>query len=383
MTSPIYLDYQATTPLDPEVLDAMYSWWNQPANPHSIEHSWGVKADTAVADAKRHVADTVNCDPEGLIFTANATEAANIVIRSFGEPGRRIVVSAFEHPCVAETASACQAAGADVSVIGVNQDGIVDLNEMAQFLDEADLVSVMAVNNEIGTVQPIETIASLCMETEAVFHSDAAQALGKIPIDMSVGIGFVTLSAHKVYGPSGIGAICAERDQKYHLKPLITGGGQQNGIRPGTLPVALCVGFGKACELAQLRMNEEAKHCQRLSSLFLKHLSRETIDFSINGSMQERVPQNLNLCFPGVNADELIAMLPHIAISTGSACSSGAIGNSRVLTAMNLPYEMIASSIRVGFGRVTTELEVVEAAVAIGTTVRTLRNERWVVAEKS
>ena len=375
MNGRIYLDHQATTPLDPEVLEEMHPWLSRPANPHSIEHGWGMEAEAAVARAREQVANAVNGHAEGVIFTGNATEAANIVVRSFGGSGRTIVVSAIEHPCVSETAEACRVLGATVQVVQVNPDGIVDLDVLAEHVDSADLVSVMWVNNEIGTVQPVETIASLCRETGAAFHSDAVQALGKVPVDMSEGIDFLTLSAHKVYGPPGIGAICADRDRIGQLKPLMTGGGQQEGIRPGTVPVALCVGFGKACELARARLKEEMEHCGALSDLFLERLGQETTNFSVNGSLQERVPQNLSLCFPGIVADELIARLPQIALSTGSACSSGAIAPSRVLMAMDLPQEMIEGSIRVGFGRTTTEEEVVEAAIAIGGMVRKLRGE--------
>ena len=375
MNRRIYLDYQATTPMDPEVLEEMRPWLSRPANPHSIEHGWGMEAETAVATAREKVASAVNGHPEGVVFTGNATEAANIVVRSFAEPERKIVVSAIEHPCVAETAKACQQLGTTVQVVQVKPDGIVDLDVLGEHVDSADLVSVMGVNNEIGTVQPVEAIASLCRESETAFHSDAVQALGKVPVDMSAGISFLTLSAHKVYGPPGIGAICAARDRLGQLKPLMTGGGQQEGIRPGTVPVALCVGFGKACELARARLEVEVEHCRGLSSRFLDRLGQETTNFSINGSLHERVPQNLSLCFPGIVADELIAMLPQIAVSTGSACSSGAIEPSRVLMAMDLPHEMIEGSIRVGFGRTTTDEEVVEAAIAIGSMVRKLRGE--------
>ena len=371
----IYLDHQATTPLDPDVLEEMQQWLCRPANPHSIEHGWGMEAEAAVAVAREQVANAVNGHPEGVIFTGNATEAANIVVRSFGGPDRNVVVSAIEHPCVSESAKACQELGTSIQVVRVNPDGIVDLDAIAEHVDSADLVSVMAVNNEIGTVQPVEAIASLCEESGTAFHSDAVQALGKVPVDMSAGIGFVTLSAHKVYGPPGIGAICADRDRIGQLKPLMRGGGQQEGIRPGTVPVALCVGFGKACELARARLNEETEHCSGLSALFLERLSQETTRFSVNGSLEERVPHNVSLCFPGIVADELIAMLPQIAISTGSACSSGAIIPSRVLLAMDLPEDMIEGSVRVGFGRTTTEEEVVEAAIAIGGMVRKLRGE--------
>lgn len=369
----IYLDFQATTAINEDVLDAMLPWLRTPSNAHAGEHSWGREAHAAVEQAREQVAAAVNGNPKGVIFTGSATEAANLVVRSFGGAGRRILISSIEHPCVEETAQACARLGSEIHRVSVDADGLVDLDELAEKLDNCDLVSVMAVNNEVGTVQPIDTIATLCRSSGVPFHSDAAQALGRIPLDMASGISFLTLSGHKIYGPQGIGAICADLELAGQLAPLVTGGGQQGGVRPGTVPVALCVGFGRACELAVLERASEHARCAALSRQFIERLSQAIGDFTVNGSLDHRVPHNLNLAFDGISADELLAMLPDLALSTGSACSSGAIAPSRVLATMGLDESTIRSSIRLGFGRTTTVEEVVLAAEAIGAAVKQLR----------
>ena len=371
----IYLDYQATTPIDEEVLDEMLPWMRRPANPHASEHDWGRDADQAVSKARGQVAEAVNGDPGTLLFTSGATEAANIVLRSFAGRGRALLISTIEHPAVEETALTCGERGTTIERMAVGEDGVVDVEAVPDDLDRYDLVSMMAVNNEVGTIQPIGPIATLCRSAGVPFHTDAAQALGRIPIDMASGIAFATISGHKIYGPQGIGAICADPQWLGRLNPILSGGGQQRGIRPGTVPVALCVGLGKACELASRRRVEDARSCAQLTELFLQTLGRTTSGFQINGSVDERVPHNLNIRFSGIVADELLAMLPQLGLSTGSACSSGAIAPSAVLSAMGLDDEAIRGSVRIGFGRPTTPQEVVDAAAAIGAAVERLRGE--------
>lgn len=368
-----YLDFQATTPLDPEVLEAMMPWLTRPANPHATEHAWGREAEAAVEQARGEVAAALGSAPDGIIFTGSATEAANIIIRSFSTAGGLLVISSIEHPCVEETAEACRDWGAEVVRIPVDAEGLVDLDALGEEIDGASLVSVMTVNNEVGTVQPVDAISTLCRAAGVPFHTDAAQALGRVPFSMTSGISFATLSAHKIYGPQGIGAICADTEWIDKLSPLMSGGGQQRGLRPGTVPVALAVGFGRACQLAVERLDADRAHCTRLSKLFLEQLSADVQGFSVNGSLDQRAPHNLNISFRGISADELLAMLPDLALSTGSACSSGAIAPSRVLTELGLDETSIRGSIRVGFGRTTTDDEVVYAAVGIGAAVRRLR----------
>ncbi len=373
MNPRIYLDYQATTPLDPAVLEAMLPWMVRPSNAHASEHVWGREAEAALESAREQVAAAVNGDPTGIIFTSNATEAANIVLRSFAGSDRTLLISTIEHPCVAETAAACAEVGTNVIYLPVSEEGLVDVEMMADCLAEIDLASIMTVNNEIGTIQPVGTIATLCASAGVLFHTDAAQALGRVPIDMTTGVSFVTLSAHKIYGPQGIGAICADPSLLPRLKPVLSGGGQQRGIRPGTAPVALCVGFGAACELAVRRMEEDAAHCASLCHEFLNQLYLTAGDFILHGSREDRIPHNLNISFPSVLADELLALLPDLGLSTGSACSSGAIAPSRVLTAIGLSEEAVRGAIRVSFGRPTSREEAVRAAEMIGAAVRRLR----------
>jgi len=371
-----YLDYQATTPLDERVLEAMLPWLGRPANPHSREHAFGQDAASAVELARVRVAEAVNGDPEGVVFTASATEAANIVIRSFAKGRSRLVISAIEHPCVAATAAECMKEGrAAVATAPVDESGIVDLDALSEMIVDASLVSIMLVNNEVGTIQPIEDIGTLCAGEGVPLHTDAAQAIGRVRVDMDVGITFATLSSHKIYGPPGIGAVCAQREAISLLNPLMSGGGQEGGLRPGTLPTPLCVGFGAACALAVQEREKDEAQAGVLADLFLEQLDTAGVAYAINGSREDRVAQNLNLSFEGVEAEALLAHLPTLAISTGSACSSGAIGPSAVLTAMGLEDDRVRSAVRIGFGRGTGPNEVRDAAAKVAVTATGLRRQ--------
>ena len=375
-TECIYLDHQATAPLDERVLDVMLPWLGRPANPHSREHVFGQDAAAAVELARVQVAKAVNGDPEGVVFTANATEAANIVIRSFASDRNRLVISAIEHPCVAATAAKCMKEGRTiVTTAPVDEEGVVDLDVLAELMVDAELVSVMAVNNEVGTIQPIEDIGALCVGEGVPLHTDAAQALGRVQVDMGVGITFATLSSHKIYGPPGIGAICAQPEYIPHLKPLMSGGGQEDGLRPGTLPTPLCVGFGEACALAVRERERDDEEAAVLAALFLEQLDKAGVTYAVNGSREKRVAQNLNLSFEGIEAEALLAQLPTLAISTGSACSSGSIAPSTVLTAMGLEDDRVRGAVRIGFGRGTGLSEVCEAAARVAVAVARLRGD--------
>ena len=352
----------------------MLPWLGQPANPHASEHVFGQDAASAVELARMQVADAVNGDPKGVVFTASATEAANIVVRSFANGRSRLLISAIEHPCVAETAAVCMKEGrAVVDTVPVDEEGVVDLDALSELMSAADLVSVMTVNNEVGTVQPIEDIGALCMGEGVPLHTDAAQAVGRVPVDMGVGITFATLSSHKIYGPAGIGAICAQPEEMSRLKPLMSGGRQEGGLRPGTLPTSLCVGFGEACALAIRERERDAEQAFSLAGLFLEHLDGAGVTYAVNGSREERIAQNLNLSFEGVEAETLLARLPSLALSTGSACSSGSIRPSAVLTAMGLDEHRVRSAVRIGFGRETRPSEVLDAASRVVAAVTALR----------
>ena len=352
----------------------MLPWLGRPANPHSREHAFGQDAMAAIEVARVQVAEAVDGDPEGVVFTANATEAANIVIRTFASNRNRVVISAIEHPCVAETAAECMKEGrALVTTAPVDEDGVVDLDALSEMMVDADLVSIMTVNNEVGTIQPIEDIGALCVGEGVPLHTDASQAIGRVRVGMGVGITFATLSSHKIYGPPGIGAICARREDLSRLKPLMSGGGQEGGLRPGTLPTPLCVGFGEACALAIRDRARDEEQAAALAGSFLEQLDRAGVTYAVNGSRERRVAQNLNLSFEGIEADALLAQLPTLAISTGSACSSGSIGPSAVLTAMGLEDERVRSAVRIGFGRETGPDEVRDAAARVAVAVARLR----------
>jgi cysteine desulfurase len=337
----VFLDFQATTPLDPRVLDAMMPWLTRPSNPHALENRAGRLAAAAVEEARAGVADLVG--------------AANIVLRSFGSPGRRIIHSSIEHPCVREAAAELGAAGAVVDVAEVGEDGVVAVETIEGLLETpADIVSVMAVNNEIGTVQPIREIAQLCRETGARMHTDAAQAAGRIALRIGRDFDLATISSHKIYGPQGVGAIVATEAARGRLRPLAFGGGQERGFRPGTVPVALAVGMGEACRLALREREADWSRAAEASNLLLARLGDAGLEFVLHGSSSERVPHNLNLSIPGLSSEDLLARVPGLALSTGSACSAGSLGPSRVLAAIGVEHDLAEGAIRIGFGRTTT-----------------------------
>ena len=281
MTDQIFLDFQATTPLDERAMEAMLPWLRGPANPHSVENVSGRAAAEAVAEAQTQVAVSVGRKSDDVIFTPGATFACNLVLRSFALPGARIVVSAIEHPCVLETARWCESQGAQLDIIPVDDDGVVDLDSAYELVDGAELVSVMAANNEVGTMQPIGELASYCDAQGTVFHTDAAQALGRMDLTSLPENAILTLSSHKAYGPQGIGAICASPEMIAGLKPLVIGGGQQHGLHAGTLPTALCVGFGTAAKFAELERESDWRHARELSDLFLQRLRSHGVSFTV------------------------------------------------------------------------------------------------------
>jgi len=373
MNRPIFLDFNATTPLDSRVLQAMLPWFEVPANPHSLQHQAGFAAHGAIEEARAEVAAATGRSPDGILFTPSATFACNQVVRSFAGEGKKIVVSAIEHPCVIETARWCAERGAILEIVSVNEEGLIDLDAVFEKVPDAALVSVMGVNNEVGTIQPIVEIAEYCRAYDVPFHCDAAQALGRTPLSELGENTIITVSSHKIYGPQGIGAICAHPSMLVKLKPLITGGGQQGGLYPGTLPTALCVGLGVACKLAEEEREQDWKHAATLSERFLARLQGNDILYSLNGSAEERVPHNLNLSFDGVDADALLALMPDVALSTGSACSSGAIGGSKVLEAIGLPEVQSAQAVRIGFGRTSHATEIDEAVAKIGAAIKRLQ----------
>ena len=377
----IYMDYQATTPADPRVVEAMQPFWSAMyGNPHSADHAFGWSADAAVETARGYIAALIGADADEIVFTSGATEANNLAVlgiaRASPSARKRIVVSAIEHKCVLAAARAAADEGFEVITVPVGADGIVDPRAVAAAVDDRTaLVSVMAINNEIGTVQPLSEIAALCATAGAVFHTDAAQALSALPMDVAaLGADLMSLSAHKAYGPKGIGALFVRRNLHVRPKPIIHGGGQEGGLRSGTLPTPLCVGFGEACRILADERDGDITHLRGLRDRFLAELLKLVPDLRVNGSQDARHPGNLNLLFPSIDASLLLQHLhPNVAASTGSACTSGQPEPSHVLRAIGLSPEDANASIRFGTGRFTTEEEVDEAAQYVSHACQVLR----------
>ena len=361
----VYLDYQATTPTDPRVVEAMRPYWSQfYGNPHSSDHSFGWQADNAVEAARAEIAELIGADPREIVFTSGATEANNLAIlgvaRADSTTRRRIIVSAIEHKCVLAAARAATVDGFEVTTVPVDQSGFVNVKALAAAMDDrVALVSAMTVNNEIGTVQPIQEIGELCKEFGAVFHTDAAQALTVLDIEVhNLPVDLMSLSAHKIYGPKGIGALYVSQNTPIRPKPIIHGGGQESGLRSGTLPTPLCVGFGEACRIIRQEDQEVRHKLSELRNHFLSGLLEIIPTLQINGAISARHPGNLNVRFPGVEADILLQRLqPSVAASTGSACTSGQPEPSHVLSSIGLSQRQAESSIRFSLGRFTTMSE--------------------------
>jgi cysteine desulfurase len=372
MKAPIYLDYQASTPLDRAVGDAMRPYLDGwVGNPHS-DHAFGWPAASIVEDARTAVADLIGADSGEIVITSGATEANNLALRGLihSAPRHRdhVVVTAIEHKCVLTSALSLQEHGFHIDVVPPEPNGIVDPGRIERALgDGTALVSVMLANNEIGTLQPIAEIAELCRARGIVAHTDAAQAVGKIPVDvLSLGVDLLSLSGHKIYGPQGIGALYISRECPVALHPLMLGGAQQDGRRAGTVPVMLCAGLAAACKIAGERMTADHAHALRLRTLFLDALRLEFPNLTVNGDLEKRLAGNLNIRLPGCDADSLLARLRgQLAASTGSACNSGLIEPSYVLLALGLTLHEANSSIRFGFGRFTTAAEIERAVAAL------------------
>lgn len=376
----IYMDYQASTPIDPRVSKAMAPYFfDQPGNPHSADHTFGWEANAAIEKAAQQIASAINADPDEIIFTSGATEANNLAILGAAarapENRRRILVSAVEHKCVLAAARITAARfGFTIELIPVDHNGVVCLDVLEDRLDNnVLLVSVMAVNNEIGTIEPIAAVTAMCHDVGALVHTDAVQALAAGPLDTQhLDVEFLSLSAHKIYGPKGIGALYIRRDVQRQIEPLIYGGGQQNGIRAGTLPVPLCVGFGEAAALMTGKeASNEHVRLRRLRDQLIERICGLGNDIRLNGPTSDvRHPGNANLCFTGLYARDLLAALqPRIAASTASACVSGIPDVSHVLRAIGLSILEAEGSVRFSIGRFTTEADIDEAVAALQKTL--------------
>ena len=368
----IYLDYQATTPLRPEVLKAMMPYFKEKyGNPHSNNHSLGKDANLAVEKAKKNIASLINCEPEEIILTSGATESNNFAIKSiaesYGKEKIQIITLNTEHKCVIESCNFLEKRGYLVHYLGVEKNGILNISQLEELIkNKMSLISIMHVNNEIGVIQPINEIGKLCKKYNAIFHTDAAQTFSCLDIDVKKNyIDALSLSAHKIYGPKGIGALYLNSKIKNILRPLIDGGGQQSGLRSGTVPTPLAVGFGEASIQIKKRIGNNFKKYKELNMYFINQLKKNKINFIINGDLNKRSPINLNISFLDVEADQLINFLPNLAISTGSACTSGSIEKSHVLTALKLGNNIIDSSIRFSFGEITKKTDIKKVAKLI------------------
>jgi len=363
---PIYLDNHATTPVDPRVVEAMLPFFTEGfGNPASRNHQFGWTAAAAVEKARRQVARLINGRPGEIIFTASATESDNLAVKGVAHRyrgrGNHIITLATEHQAVLGPAERLTGEGFEVTYARLRPDGLIDLDHLrSAFTDRTLLVSVMAANNEIGVVQPLAEIGRVCRERGVLFHTDAAQATGKIPIDVeAMQIDLLSIAGHKLYGPKGVGGLYVRRSgAAVELAPILEGGGQEGGLRPGTLNTPGIVGLGKACEICREVMPEESRRVAALRDRLLKALQNGLDDIHVNGSLDHRLPNNLNVSFPGVEISELLTDLEEIALSAGSACTSSQPEASYVLSALGLPNELAETPLRFGLGRFNTPEEI-------------------------
>lgn len=364
MKLPIYLDYSATTPVDPRVAEAMMPWLTQNfGNPASRSHKFGWDAEAAVEAAREEVAALVNCDPKELVWTSGATESINLALKGaahfYKDKGRHLVTVRTEHKATLDTMRELEREGFEVTYLDVKPDGLLDLDMVERTLrPDTTLVSVMLVNNEIGVIQDVAAIGEMCRKRGIVFHVDAAQATGKVPIDLArLKVDLMSFSAHKTYGPKGVGALFVRRKPRVRIEAQMHGGGHERGMRSGTLPTHQIVGMGGAFRLARLEMAAENERIRGLRDRLWKGLS-QIEEVYVNGDMEQRVPHNLNVSFNFVEGESLIMAIKDVAVSSGSACTSASLEPSYVLRALGRSDELAHSSIRFTVGRFTTPEEV-------------------------
>jgi len=388
---PIYLDYQATTPMDPRVLEAMMPYFTHKfGNSGSRSHAYGWEAEEGTEKARGQVAKLIGADEKEVIFTSGATESNNLAIRGVAEfykdRKNHIITTVTEHKCVLDTCRHLEQQGFEVTYLPVRQDGLLDLDMLrAAITDKTVLVSVMAVNNEIGVIQPLAEIGKICREKKVFFHTDAAQAAGKIPLDVeALNVDLMSISGHKIYGPKGIGALYVRRKPRVRLVPMIVGGGQERGFRSGTLPTPLCVGLGEAAEICMKEMDAEAKRLKKLQERMLNGLRAKLTDIVVNGDLEHRIPGNLNISFAYVEGESLMMGIKNLAVSSGSACTSASLEPSYVLRALGVEEEMAHTSLRIGLGRFTTEHEIDTAVDELVRHVTKLRemSPLWEMAQE-
>lgn len=376
MAKPIYLDYQATTPLDQRAFEAMRPYFEEKfGNPHSSTHRYGWEAAAGVDVARDQIAECLDVKSPEVLFTSGATEANNLAIKGAMRThhGGHMITVVTEHKCVLESAQALEDEGFEVTYLPVKSDGLIDLDKLrASFREDTRLVSIMAVNNEIGVIQPLADVAEIAHGKGALFHCDAAQAFGKMAFKpKTLGVDIASFSGHKIYGPKGVGAIYIRSGSPFiRLKPHMDGGGQEGGIRSGTLSPALCVGFGVAASLAHMEMEHEQQRARRHFEQLLSGLRKDIPDLILNGSKDNRLYSNLNISFPGIDGERLLSDLRQLAVSSGAACASALSGPSYVLEALSVPKRLAQASLRIGTGRFTTDADIETAIEAIKNAVQ-------------
>jgi cysteine desulfurase len=377
----LYFDYHATTPVDPEVVAAMLPYFTERfGNPSSKSHAYGWEAADAVENGRRQVARLIGAQPNEIVFTSGATESNALAIRGAAyarrDRGSHVVTVATEHKAVIDTCQRLEREGFTVTWLPVGRDGLVDPDALGDALtDRTTVVSVMLANNETGVIQPLEAIGRLTRARGIVLHTDAVQAAGRIPVDVNaLQVDLASVTAHKMYGPKGVGALYVRRrNPKVALTPLVDGGGQERGIRPGTLNVPGIVGFGKAAEVCSERMAGEMTRLARLRDALLDGLRARVDGLHVNGSLDHRLPNNLNVAFEDVSGDALMTGLGALAVSSGSACKSASVEPSHVLSAMGIPADLATASIRFGLGRGTRDEDIAIAIDTVAVTVARLR----------
>ena len=377
--TPIYLDYAATTPVDKRVAEKMIPYLTELfGNPASSSHSFGWVAEEAVETARKNIADLINADSKEIVFTSGATESNNLAIKGaahfYQSKGKHLITVKTEHKAVLDTMRELERQGFEVTYLGVQENGLIDLEELkAAIRPDTILISVMWVNNEIGVIQNIPEIGKICREHKIIFHVDAAQACGKTPIDVeAANVDLLSMSAHKIYGPKGIGALYVRRKPRVRLEAQMHGGRHERGFRSGTLPTHQIVGMGEAFRLAKLELEQDTAHALKLRQIFLDGI-KDIEEVYINGDLENRVATNLNVSFNFVEGESLIMAVKELAVSSGSACTSASLEPSYVLRALGRNDELAHSSLRITFGRMTTEDEVKFAAELIKSQIGKLR----------
>ena len=376
---PIYMDYQATTPVDDRVLQKMLPYFSEKfGNPHSRTHTFGWEAEDAIEVARKQIADLINADVKDMVFTSGATESNNLALKGIasfhGHEKKHIITTATEHKCVLDTCRHLEQDGYEVTYLPVQSNGLINLDELKSSIrSDTLLVSIMAINNEIGVIQPIRDIGRICREKGVFFHTDAAQAFGKIALDVEeMNIDLMSISSHKIYGPKGIGALYIRRKPRVRLNAMINGGGQERGMRSGTLPTPLIVGFGEAAAVAAQDMNSDFLKIKQLSEKFLSEIL-QIPEVHLNGDKVQRYPGCLNLSFACIEGESMIGAIKDVAVSSGSACTSSSLEPSYVLRALNVGDELAHTSIRFGIGRFTTEQEIDHVVDCVKNSVTRLR----------